>query len=464
MAIKSRKKVVIGAGLLFAASFVGYAAWSSTEKVPVQATNFSPSFATPVGVTLQPLGKAQGYSLDKESAAYLSRDEIVFATPAGMTLYTYADDPSSCVEDCSKQFSALIAPAGAVPFGDWSLANQGDGAKQWAYRGKPLYSYVLDVDPGSVAGNSPALTGSPRMDGAGKPIGGGIRGNYSEEKPEPKVLPEKWEPVHFLPLSSFQSPPGISVREVPDAAGLALVDTQNHTLYVYEGATDDCGNKCGGDWKPYKAPLIVQPFGDFGVVDRKDGIRQWTYKGKGLYTFGGDLAPNFANGAFQDDWGVALVYRFYMPPGVTLERASGQGVVLAANNGKTLYRRDGHIYQSGGGHNLRRGRPARPAVGRELGPDPHCADEKCHEMWSPLIAPDNAQAHGFWTVDVREDGQKQWAYQGYAMWFFAGDKKPGDINGDDTYDYKLSHDPETKVEVGTPMDGAAALYWSIAVP
>lgn len=36
--------------------------------------------------------------------------------------------------------------------------------------------------------------------------------------------------------------------------------------------------------------------------------------------------------------------------------------------------------------------------------------------------------------------------------------------GHDMYDITLSHDPETLVDVGTPMDGAAALWWSVAVP
>jgi hypothetical protein len=47
---------------------------------------------------------------------------------------------------------------------------------------------------------------------------------------------------------------------------------------------------------------------------------------------------------------------------------------------------------------------------------------------------------------------------------YDGDKKPGDINGHDTYDIVVSDDPTRVVDVGTPMDGAAALWWSIALP
>ena len=139
------------------------------------------------------------------------------------------------------------------------------------------------------------------------------------------------------------------------------------------------------------------------------------------------------------------------------------GLSLATAQGLTLYRRDGYILQSGGGHSLRRGQPARPAVGRDLGTNARCDDE-CQKMWKPFLADDHARPSGFWDIATRADGAKQWTYQGYALWTYAGDTKPGEMNGHDSYDIVVSDDPNYVVDVGTPMDGSAGLWWSIAIP
>ena len=44
------------------------------------------------------------------------------------------------------------APADAKPFGKWSVIARADGSKQWAMKGKPLYTFVKDDGPGSVGG------------------------------------------------------------------------------------------------------------------------------------------------------------------------------------------------------------------------------------------------------------------------------------------------------------------------
>jgi predicted lipoprotein with Yx(FWY)xxD motif len=111
---------------------------------------------------------------------------------------------------------------------------------------------------------------------------------------------------------------------------------------------------------------------------------------------------------------------------------------------------------------LHRGAPQRPAVGRDLGVDARCLRD-C-EKWSPFLAPDDAVARGYWDVYVRADGKKQWAYQGYALWTYADDKQPGDMFGHDSYDMFYAMNPQTKVDVGTPMDGVATLVWAVAFP
>lgn len=426
---------------------------------------------TPPGVTVQPLGKAQGYDLGKSTASAIARDQIAYTDTRGMTLYTWDQDPSgksTCAADCAASFVPFLAVGAVKAFGDWSVITRDDGKKQWALSGKALYTYVKDVDPGSLAGDSPANYGAPRLNGLGVMVGGGNRGSLGRgDKPKIDPLPQGWKAALAYPMD-IKLPPGVAVKEVPDAAAFVLVDRLNHTLYAVDEKDareiSRCSTQVCKQWEALSAPQLAEAIGDFSVIERDDGIHQWAYQGRGLYTFTGDLAPGYANGIGVDErWSVAAVMRYYMPDGVSIQTTPGQGRVLATANGMTLYRRDGYILQSGGGHSLRRGQPARPAVGRDIGTDARCNAE-CEKVWHPFLASAGAQPSGFWNVATRPDGKKQWVYQGYALWTYDGDKQPGDMNGHDTYDIVVPDDPNRIVDVGTPMDGAAGLWWSIALP
>ena len=426
---------------------------------------------TPEGVTLQPLGKAQGYDLGKSTASAIARDQIAYADARGMTLYTWEKEPagkSTCVDTCADSFKPFLAARSSKTLGEWSLLDRGDGTKQWALKGKALYTYVKDVDPGSQRGESPANAGALRKNGLGVMVGGGYRGEFHGNTSTTNSFPSDWKPALLYPLSGVKLPAGVAVKEMPDAAAFVFVDHGGYTLYEFVGGKHSEAQKCAlsscKSWRPFAAPQLAEAVGDFTVVDRTDGVRQWAYKNRLLYTYAEDLAPGYANGIGVDKrWSIAAVKRYYMPSSVSIQRTPGQGSVLATANGMTLYRRDGYIFQSGGGHSLRRGQPPRPAVGRDIGAVPRCADD-CEKVWHPFLAPANAQPWGFWDVITRDDGREQWVYQGYALWTYDGDTKPSDMNGHDTYDVFVSDKPSTIADVGTPMDGAASLWWSIALP
>lgn len=470
--MKLATTLFVGTGTSIVALAAGYALMSGTADAGSRSSSADPApVATPLGVTMQPLGKAQGYDLGKGTASAIARDKVAYTDTRGLTLYTYDKDPdmiSACAGACLEQFKPFIAADGAQPFGDWSLIKREDGKQQWTLRGKPLYTYVKDVDPGSVGGDSPANYGAPRRNALGVMVGGGYRGMGLRGDKKIDPLPEGWQPALAYPIAGMQVPPGIAVKEVPDAAAFVLVDRRNHTVYaVDEKKAEDlatCSTAACKQWEPLSAPQLAKGMGDFSVVEREDGIRQWAYKGRALYTYKQDRAPGYANGMGVDErLEVAAVLRYFMPEGVTIQKTPGQGSVLADNKGMTLYRRDGYILQSGGGHSLRRGQPARPAVGRDIGTNPRCKDD-CEKQWKPFVAPADAQPSGFWDVATRADGQKQWVYQGYALWTYAGDQKPGDITGHDDYEIFVPDDPNRVVDLGTPMDGGAALWWSIAIP
>lgn len=54
----------------------------------------------------------------------------------------------------------------------------------------------------------------------------------------------------------------------------------------------------------------------------------------------------------------------------------------------------------------------------------------CATNWPPLMAPANAAPIGDWSVVMRDDGSKQWAYKGRPLYHWAKDTKPGDMTGD----------------------------------
>jgi len=88
----------------------------------------------------------------------------VFVDPDGMTLYTYDGDTtpnkSSCNDMCAMDWPPLLAPDNATPIGDWTVVARDDGTKQWAYQGKPLYTFHRDHAPGDARGDNAGPNGT----------------------------------------------------------------------------------------------------------------------------------------------------------------------------------------------------------------------------------------------------------------------------------------------------------------
>jgi len=82
----------------------------------------------------------------------------VLETPAGRSLYVYDGDKrgsghSTCGEGCIRRWPPFLASANARPQGQWSIITRADGKKQWAYKGRPLYTWSKDTRPGQISGN-----------------------------------------------------------------------------------------------------------------------------------------------------------------------------------------------------------------------------------------------------------------------------------------------------------------------
>ncbi len=74
----------------------------------------------------------------------------------GMTLYTFAKDSegkSACNGPCAQNWPPLMAPASAEPGNGYTVITRDDGSRQWAYQGKPLYTWIKDTKPGDTTGD-----------------------------------------------------------------------------------------------------------------------------------------------------------------------------------------------------------------------------------------------------------------------------------------------------------------------
>jgi len=84
-------------------------------------------------------------------------DNGVLVGSNGMTLYTFDKDQagsgkSACNGPCATNWPPLKAEGDTKPVGDYAVITRDDGTKQWSYKGKPLYFWVKDRQPGDKTG------------------------------------------------------------------------------------------------------------------------------------------------------------------------------------------------------------------------------------------------------------------------------------------------------------------------
>lgn len=103
------------------------------------------------------LSGAPAFAQDKEPAMTgKTAMGSVLTDAKGMTLYVFDKDgagKSACNGPCATNWPPLMAPASAKPMGKYSVVTRDDGSRQWAYNGKPLYSWAKDTKPGDTTGD-----------------------------------------------------------------------------------------------------------------------------------------------------------------------------------------------------------------------------------------------------------------------------------------------------------------------
>jgi predicted lipoprotein with Yx(FWY)xxD motif len=238
-----------------------------------------------------------GFAVKSTSAGRLLTNDKNFS------VYVYDKDTptsSACNEECTKTWNPLIAPRMAQPRGEWSLLERSAGVTQWVFRGKPLYTYVMD-------------RGQWSLEGSDNP---GWSNVFVQHAPPP--------------------PADFTVQDT--RIGEVLADHRGLTIYRYVCADDSvdqlscdhpdntqvyrlamCGagdaTRCLKNW-PY---VLAQPAaksisrswsvmeidpktGHRASAGETDAVRVWAYLDSPVYTYGGDKGPGDINGTSTGEW------------------------------------------------------------------------------------------------------------------------------------------------------------------
>lgn len=88
----------------------------------------------------------------------------------------------------------------------------------------------------------------------------------------------------LLTLSAAASAAGAPVK----AADGVLVGANGMTLYTFDkdaagSGKSVCNGPCAANWPPLVAAAGDTASGDYSIITRDDGARQWALKGKPLY-------------------------------------------------------------------------------------------------------------------------------------------------------------------------------------
>jgi predicted lipoprotein with Yx(FWY)xxD motif len=83
------------------------------------------------------------------------------------------------------------------------------------------------------------------------------------------------------------------------AKGKALVNDDGLTLYTFDNDSkgkSNCNGQCANLWLPLIATTGASASGDFSLITRADGRKQWAYKNKPLYSWSKDTKPGDTTG------------------------------------------------------------------------------------------------------------------------------------------------------------------------
>lgn len=107
-----------------------------------------------VGATLALM--APGSALAQPTTVADSALGKILTTTQGMALYTFAKDSSehsACNGGCASLWPPLRAMPSDKASDAFSVFKRADGSLQWAYQGRPLYTFARDTRSNQVSGD-----------------------------------------------------------------------------------------------------------------------------------------------------------------------------------------------------------------------------------------------------------------------------------------------------------------------
>jgi predicted lipoprotein with Yx(FWY)xxD motif len=214
--------------------------------------------------------------------------------PSGMTLYYFTRDVtpghSVCVGGCLQAWPPLLVGdgqelvAGEGTTGTLASFPRDDGTMQATYRGRPLYYWASDTEPGQTTGHG---------------------------------VNDVWF-VAQEDGSMAANPPALTLQAATTDLGTFLTGRDGLTIYYFAADTTPGVSVCEGDCLAAWPPVTVPPGNDvaagdgvtgvLGLITGTDGSTQVTYDGRPLYYWQGDTEAGQTTGnGVNDIWWVADV-------------------------------------------------------------------------------------------------------------------------------------------------------------
>ncbi|MGE3336122.1 MAG: hypothetical protein AB7I36_21020 [Rhodospirillaceae bacterium] len=329
--------------------------------------------------------------------------------PGGLELPEVDTRPS-----CLAIWPAVWAAADAKDTGKFTVLTRKDGRRQWAYDGYALYTSVLDHQPGDVLG------GTKRTMGGDARSTGVIR--------QPAAPPTNVPPQFAVTMA--------------DSGRMLVLAANDGSVYMRDkdtAAKSTCDAACRQEFQPIAAPEHVRPQGDWAIIESSPGVKQWTFRGKPLYTRPSDRIPHSLEGGDIPGWSNVWTQKAPAAPKEFTRHINRVGTVLGDERGRTIYVyacNDDAADQQDCSH------PSQPQVYR-LAVSGKGDQQRAMQNFPYVLASAGAKSPStVWTIIAVDPatGKKAaadqfgalrvWAYRDRPVYLCARDKKPGDIECD----------------------------------
>jgi predicted lipoprotein with Yx(FWY)xxD motif len=217
------------------------------------------------------------------------------------------------------------------------------------------------------------------------------------------------------------------------STGNYLENGSGFTLYMFGkdkpgNGTSACTGACTGVWPPFYASTVNVPSGlsssNFSTITRSDGSKQTTYNGWPLYYYSPDSSAGAMGGEGANQYG-GLWYA--IPP--TMQQSGGLIIGGPKYSLGVAYKPSIGIYlTNSSGFSLYYRSTDSPNSGKTT-----CTTDTCEANWpvfynATLNLPPGLDSSQFSTI-TPYNSTKIVTYNGYPLYYWAHDAKPGDATG-----------------------------------